>query len=482
VTRPRPPAAGASGRGAPTRRWLILVLLSALSRAVAAEPPAPAPAATPGEAEAAPAPATPLRLVLTTVRHPSAQQALAVAVESAIGRLGDELAAAGRLQLVEVVDETLLSRQSVCGEGTPGMRCWGELVRKAHADFALLTTLRRRRDDCWLDLRLLHGPTSTIAREISLPLPACAGKKKVDEQLGPQVVAEVQAGREAEEGLAWLLHGETGPGGDRAPLAADPRDLSGMVRIPGGHFLLGSGPEEGEADERPARRIELATYWIDRTEVSLAAYRTCVLRGECVRPSLPIRPVPASRCTWGKDELVAHPMTCVTWEQARAYCRAQGKTLPSEARWERAARGTAGRRFPWGGSWPPPAGGPNLADEAARELLAGWPLIQGYDDGHPLTAPTDRPTTDRTPEGAVDLGGNVAEWILDCYDETSYLTLPEQDPLRKGAGSCSHRVARGGSWFQEHPSYLRAANRQPAPPGSISPMVGFRCVCPERRP
>ncbi len=361
-------------------------------------------------------------------------------------------------------------------EPRPRLRCLGEQARAAGMDMVLQSGVLQRDGVHWLDLRLLHTGTAAVVRETLFPLP-----EELDAP-GAEAAARAAASSLVQD-LPATGPGETAPG-------ADPRAgqfelftlLLGMIHIPGGKCFIGSVEAAGESDERPRRALDLAPYWIDRREVTVAAYRRCVLRGACTEPKPPLDTQQAARCSSeveGQDE---HPVTCVNWQQARAFCREQGKTLPSEARWEFAARGPEERPFPWVAGWPPPDQGPNLADRSFGALFPEWPTVPDYDDGWPVTAPAGSRAADRSPFGALDLGGNVAEWTLDCYEAGGYARLSGPAPFLSGEGSCERRVLRGGSWFQDHPNILRAANRRPAPELGTSPQAGFRCVALHRAP
>ena len=117
----------------------------------------------------------------------------------------------------------------------------------------------------------------------------------------------------------------------------------GMLRIPGGRFTMGTSEKNAPANERPAKTVAVPAFWIDRTEVTVGAYRACVDRGACPRP---MRTSPTCTFDLGDPQL---PVSCVPWSSANAYCLAVGKRLPREIEWENAARGTTPIRYPWGG-------------------------------------------------------------------------------------------------------------------------------------
>lgn len=349
-----------------------------------------------------------------------------------------------------------------CPTSTAGLRCLGRLAHAAGFGTVLSPRLvSRRRALTGVELRLLHVATAAVAREAFVPLAP-------DAPLGAVEAATEEAAVRVFGGL------------DRASdPEAPPEDVFvGMLPIPKTTFFLGS--DRGEADEGPAVALTLAPYWIDRTEVTLEAWQACVGRGQCEELGLPLEPVAAALCARLPAAEPTLPVQCVSWTEARSYCRTQGKSLPSEARWELAARGTATRRFPWGELWPPPVDGPNLADSAAAALLPGWPLVPDYSDGHATFSPAGSQAQDLGFFAALDQGGNVAEWTLDCYSARAYATLTGSNPFAKGGAACTLRVARGGSWYQSDPEYLRAANRRPALPDARTPQVGFRCACRDR--
>jgi formylglycine-generating enzyme required for sulfatase activity len=167
----------------------------------------------------------------------------------------------------------------------------------------------------------------------------------------------------------------------------------------------------------------------------------------------------------------------VTWEEAASFCAAVGGRLPTEAEWERAARGgTAGARFTWGNATAPrvddlPAA--NVADESARRSYPYMTVFPGYDDGYPMTSPVG--TYPPNAYGLFDMAGNVWEWVADFYDAGYYATSPPEDP--NGPSSGDGRVVRGGSWYGD-PASLRVSLR-----GGDDPVrrpygdgVGFRCA------
>ena len=189
--------------------------------------------------------------------------------------------------------------------------------------------------------------------------------------------------------------------------------------------------------------VYLDAYWIGQTEVTNAQYQQCVAGGACD---------PAGCMNDDDLDKPDQPVVCVSWVDAKAFCEWAGLQLPTEAQWEWMARGAAGRRYPWGDEEPTPA-------HASYAFRIEHPTPVGiYPHG-------------LTPEGVVDLAGNVWEWCADWYG--SYPEQEQTDPAgpRKG----NHRVLRGGA-FGYHPDNLRAAYRYLYEPDYRDGYVGFRLV------
>ncbi|AKU99934.1 Sulfatase modifying factor 1 precursor (C-alpha-formyglycine- generating enzyme 1) [Labilithrix luteola] len=223
----------------------------------------------------------------------------------------------------------------------------------------------------------------------------------------------------------------------------------GMVHVPGGRFTMGSSEKAAPPNERPARQVTTGPFWIDRTEVTVGAYRSCVERGLCQRP-----PRTSAQCTYdlGDPQL---PVSCIPWSSAQAYCLAIGKRLPREVEWELAARGTNPVRYPWGTS----GIGCGLATTLVRDNSQ-----RSCSAKHPSRVATH--LGGASPHGALDMSGNVEEWVADWYAES----MSELSP-RAGA---SH-VLRGGGWLT-WPSLARTTSRNWGSVREAGPNVGFRCA------
>ncbi len=277
---------------------------------------------------------------------------------------------------------------------------------------------------------------------------------------------------------AWARYGGPARGADAAEevvvLRAPP---DGRVLIKASRFRMGSEiPEvaaaqqmcKGDAagaecestlfaDEMLAHDVKLGPYWLDRTEVTNAAYRRCVRAGACDAP----RNAGAIRWTARDDD----PVTLVSWNDAEHFCRWRGARLPTEAEWERAARGLSGRTFPWGNVFNPNlVNHGHLADGNSERLDDG--------DGFAELAPVASYPAGATREGVYDLAGNVEEWVADWYAEA--YTDPETDDPR-GPAVGNYRVIRGGS-YRDGRAWLRGAARDKSVPSLSFPWLGFRCA------
>jgi formylglycine-generating enzyme required for sulfatase activity len=234
-----------------------------------------------------------------------------------------------------------------------------------------------------------------------------------------------------------------------------------LVFVPAGQFTMGSDPSETDSDptETPLRTISLSAFWIDQTEVTNGMYAVCVLEGECTAPYLGIsltRPDYYTNLAFAE-----HPVVNVTWIQAAEYCAWAGRRLPTEAEWEKAARGPDGRTYPWGETSP-----------ACDLLMFGDPGPGRQTCGED-TAPVGSFPDGASPYGALDMAGNVWEWTADWYAPDAYTFLPDLDP--SGPESGTGRVLRGGA-FNDGPGSIRAANRHQTAPENPSYFVGFRCA------
>lgn len=252
--------------------------------------------------------------------------------------------------------------------------------------------------------------------------------------------------------------------------------LSAMVRIRAGAFLMGSEEPDVLAaladcsreayghrcmptlfgNEMPRHPVNLSGYWIDRFEVRVADYERCVQVGRC-------EPRPSSEAT-KRFDAPEQPVSRVTWNDAQTYCAYRGARLPTEAEFERAARGARGRRYPWGDLF---------NARAANYGRFGWDETDAS-DGFAELAPIGSFGAGMTPEGVYDLAGNVAEWVADRYSP-SYEPGPATDPQGPGIGTSSARVVRGGSYGQA-PFRLRGAARAFAEPSERRTTLGFRCA------
>jgi formylglycine-generating enzyme required for sulfatase activity len=243
-------------------------------------------------------------------------------------------------------------------------------------------------------------------------------------------------------------------------------DDSVMVFVPAGTFWMGSTNEDIDAvleqcgdckrdsyiDEQPRREVYLDAFWIDRTEVTNARYQQCVKDGECSPPKYLTSETRDEY--YGNPEFGDYPVVNVSWYQAAAYCRWADKRLPTEAEWEKAARGIDGRIYPWGNTWD--ARKANSAERWLGDTVAVGSYVAG-----------------KSPFNALNMAGNVWEWVEDSYDERYYDRLPASNP--KGPDSGNNRVYRGGSWTSDWAS-VRTANREGHSPDMIHHKVGFRCA------
>ena len=251
-----------------------------------------------------------------------------------------------------------------------------------------------------------------------------------------------------------------------------------MVMIPAGEFQMGSA--EGDDDEEPVHTVYLDAFYMDIYEVTNAQYYNFV---EAIGHRLPEY--------WMDDDVNApdQPVSGVSWYDAKAYADWVGKRLPTEAEWEKAARGGLDRKqYPWGDAPHPPTRSGNFADEMGKEAFLEWDYaIAGYDDGYAYTAavgsfmPNDY--------GLHDMAGNVSEWCADWYSSDYYGRSPRNHP--KGPVQGIHHVMRGGSWLRSLYE-LRVANRygfysplpisdyedtdSPIDADIMSYGVGFRCA------
>jgi formylglycine-generating enzyme len=211
------------------------------------------------------------------------------------------------------------------------------------------------------------------------------------------------------------------------------------------------------SDELARHYVTLSSYWLDRTEVTVEQYQRCVALRRCRAIDYA-----AGARRFGRPSL---PVSLVTWEDARDYCRQRGGRLPTEAEFERAARGTEARIYPWGELY---------NSRAANHGRLGWDVTDAS-DGFAELAPVDSFPAGRTKDGFVDLAGNVAEWVNDRY-LPAYAAAPVKDPAGPSAPPAGpERVVRGGHYAQAAP-WLRGAARQRADPAIRRPFVGFRCA------
>jgi len=251
-------------------------------------------------------------------------------------------------------------------------------------------------------------------------------------------------------------------------LAGCPAD---MVRVPGGTFLMGSPPGVGDEDEYPRHPVPLSGYCIDRTEVTVAAYARCVALGKCAKLPEPGENALTSLCNGTRADRQNHPVNCVDWSQAVAYCTSINKRLPSEAEWEYAARGRQELTYPWGND-APSAGRLNACGSECRSLKnrLGYQPTAMYQDSDKweTTAPVGSFPRGASPFGALDMPGNVAEWTNDLYaGYTGTASRFNDGP---------HHVIRGGAWNEAVVSRVRGASRNSRLPGDQLVDVGFRCA------
>jgi cysteine-rich repeat protein len=232
-----------------------------------------------------------------------------------------------------------------------------------------------------------------------------------------------------------------------------------MVTVPAGAFAMGCAPWEGACEstvEDPRHAVHLDTFFIDAREVTAAQYEACVDALACTAPDVGLEP------TYGVAGKEQHPVNNTTWSQAADYCAWVGKRLPTEAEWEKAARGTDARVFPWG----------DLPDACALAIYVAPVVGPGCGLLGPAVAGSLAPLG-ASPYGALDMAGNVSEWVSDWYFGGYYTVSPAENP--PGPLSGSLKVHRGGSWADVADD-LRAGARGRHDPDAPDPRLGIRCA------
>ena len=302
--------------------------------------------------------------------------------------------------------------------------------------------------------------------------------------LAPAVTAEKQA----------VATPATPPDDGPAGINAWTRSIDGMIMVyvptgefdmgnPGTQWIWGGRLRDGDwglqvfTDEQPQHTVHLDAFWIDQTEVTVGMFRKFVQATAHVtaaeRDGYGIRykagpkeeewpHVPGA--DWqhprgpGSKAKNDHPVVQVTWDDATAYCELAGGHLPNEAQWEKAARGPDGRMWPWGNTYEGMRGSFCEAQCPVERHRDDY-----YDDGYAFSAPVGSFPGGASPYGALDMAGNVWEWVADWYDDSYYGDSPYENPTGPPTGT--ERAQRGGAWY-DNESWVRCDD------------LGFRCVVP----
>ena len=235
--------------------------------------------------------------------------------------------------------------------------------------------------------------------------------------------------------------------------------LRNMAYIPGGTFVMGSQTSDifGQPDEYPAHIVDLSPYYMDRYEVTRSQYTACVNAGVCASPQVS-GDCPATQSLMGAD--ASKPIACVRWRDADTYCQWVGKRLPTEAEWEKAARGPFNRipLWPWGDQ----IDARRAVASCVGDLDACLDVVDGRASG-------------RSAYGMHHMAGNIAEFVADFYASNAYAALPSTDPEQTTNINAGH-VIRGGSWRQQL-RFARTANRASEIANNLQYVdVGFRCA------
>lgn len=253
------------------------------------------------------------------------------------------------------------------------------------------------------------------------------------------------------------------------PFPSKTSSMDGMIQlfVPAGSVYMGGLDVLLENDELPAHHVQLNAFWVDQLEVTNGMYGLCVNAGPC-RP--PVKLNSDNRSDYfGNPEFQDYPVVYVSWYDANAYCQWAGRRLPTEAEWERAARGDTLNNYPWGNE------PPNELYANTNNLLGDTSRVGSYPAGI-------------SPFGALDMAGNVWEWVADYYQGNYYANSPAENPAGPNDSISLLHVIRGGG-YQDDPISLRVSNRgyevgpdpsaiagSDASHGESSVKIGFRCV------
>jgi eukaryotic-like serine/threonine-protein kinase len=222
-----------------------------------------------------------------------------------------------------------------------------------------------------------------------------------------------------------------------------------LLYVPAGEFTMGR--DNRSSNEKPMHTVYLDAFWIDKTEVTNAMYARCIQDGKCSQPTSP---------KYYNDSTYAnHPVVYVSWENANAYCSWANRRLPTEAEWEKAASWDEKNQtkyvYPWGNNTP------NNDLSNYNGVMEETTEVGNYPSG-------------ASPYGALDMAGNVWEWVADWYDPFYYSTLGENVRNPPGPNSGQYKVLRGGSWSNED-YFVRSAVRYGVGPALTGNYIGFRC-------
>lgn len=276
-------------------------------------------------------------------------------------------------------------------------------------------------------------------------------------------------------GVAMVQPVASAPGVGAGSTRVSLRDGMTMVFVPAGEFPMGS--KIGLSDEQPVHTVYLDSFWLDLNEVTNTQYAKCVGSGVCARPS--------SAEYYDSPEFADHPVVFVSWNKAKDYCTWAGRRLPTEAEWEKAATWNPATDeksvYPWGNEFD--CRKANLDDETELDVSM-MPGVAINCDGFSRSAPVGSFPAGASPYGALDMGGNVWEWVHDTFIETDPLTAsiknyyavsPASNPQGVDPSLSMYRGMRGGSWNWTFGSG-RSAYRLWYGLDDTYDGVGFRCA------